>query len=108
MEFIFQRFFHFTPKAGYLFIFQVLMVYINPKTYINMKNAFKLGFLALALSLTVAACGESGKKADGTDTTVTDSSTIVTDTTKVDTVVKDSTVKDTTVKATTEKTEVKH
>jgi ABC-type glycerol-3-phosphate transport system substrate-binding protein len=73
-----------------------------------MKNAFKLGFLALALSLTVAACGESTKKADGTDTTVTDSSTIVTDTAKVDTVVKDSTVKDTTVKATTEKTEVKH
>ena len=56
-----------------------------------MKNAFKLGFLALALSLTVAACGDSTKKADGADTTVTDSSTIVTDTTKVDTVVKDST-----------------
>ncbi len=72
-----------------------------------MKNAFKLGFLAFALSLTVAACN-SGKKADGADTTVTDSSTIVTDTTKVDTVVKDSTVKDTSVKATTEKTEVKH
>jgi ABC-type glycerol-3-phosphate transport system substrate-binding protein len=73
-----------------------------------MKNAFKLGFLALALSLTVAACGDSTKKADGADTTVTDSSTIITDTTKVDTTVKDSTVKDTTVKATTEKTEVKH
>ncbi|GAA4212747.1 hypothetical protein GCM10022289_44000 [Pedobacter jeongneungensis] len=73
-----------------------------------MKNAFKLGFLAMALSLTVAACGGSDKKADGADTTVTDSSTIVTDTTKVDTVVKDSTVKDTTVKATTTKEEVKH
>ncbi|SDG98272.1 hypothetical protein SAMN05421827_11439 [Pedobacter terrae] len=72
-----------------------------------MKNAFKLGFLALALSLTAAACN-SEKKADGADTTVTDSSTIVTDTTKVDTVVTDSTVKDTSVKATTEKTEVKH
>ncbi|MBO9675260.1 MAG: hypothetical protein J7577_17565 [Sphingobacteriaceae bacterium] len=73
-----------------------------------MKNAFKLGFLAFALSLTVAACGESGKKADGADTTITDSSTIVTDTTSVDTTVKDSTVKDTTVKATTTKEEVKH
>ncbi|WP_029284801.1 hypothetical protein [Pedobacter sp. R20-19] len=73
-----------------------------------MKNTFKLGFLALALSLSVAACN-SEKKADGTDTTVTDSSTIVTDTTGVDTVVKDSTVKDTTVKATTKTTEeVKH
>ncbi|WP_412468404.1 hypothetical protein [Pedobacter sp. KLB.chiD] len=72
-----------------------------------MKNAFKLGFLALTLSLTVAACGGSTKKSDGADTTITDSSTIITDTTKVDTVVKDSTVKDTSVKATTEKTEVK-
>ncbi|MCX2493077.1 hypothetical protein OQX63_06310 [Pedobacter sp. PF22-3] len=72
-----------------------------------MKNAFKLGFLALALSLSVVACN-SEKKAEGTDTTATDSSTIVTDTTKKDTVVKDSTVKDTAVKTTTEKTEVKH
>ncbi|MFC3361887.1 hypothetical protein ACFOG5_01685 [Pedobacter fastidiosus] len=72
-----------------------------------MKNAFKLGFLALALSLSVVACN-SEKKADGADTTLTDSSAIVTDTNKVDTIVKDSTVKDTTVKVTTEKTEVKH
>ncbi|MGM9479522.1 hypothetical protein ACS5PU_24085 [Pedobacter sp. GSP4] len=72
-----------------------------------MKNAFKLGFLALALSLSVVACN-SEKKAEGTDTTLTDSSAIVTDTTAKDTVVKDSTVKDTTVKTTTEKTEVKH
>jgi ABC-type glycerol-3-phosphate transport system substrate-binding protein len=96
------------PKfLGYLLIFKVLIVYINPKTIIKMKNAFKLGFLALALSLTVAACGGSGKTGTGSDTTVTDSSTIVTDTNSVDTIVKDSTVKDTTVKATTEKTEVK-
>lgn len=72
-----------------------------------MKNAFKLGFLALALSLSVVACN-STKKAEGADTTATDSSTVVTDTTKKDTLVKDSTVKDTTVKTTTEKTEVKH
>ena len=72
-----------------------------------MKNAFKLGFLALALSLSVVACN-SEKKAEGTDTTATDSSTIVTDTTAKDTTVKDSTVKDTTVKTTSEKTEVKH
>jgi ABC-type glycerol-3-phosphate transport system substrate-binding protein len=67
-----------------------------------MKNLFKFGFLALAISLSVAACN-SEKKADAaTDTTVTDSSTVVTD---VDTTVKDSTVKDTAVKTTT--TEVK-
>jgi len=72
-----------------------------------MKNSFKLGFLALALSLTIAACG-SNQKADGADTTVTDSSTIITDTTDVDTTVKDSTVKDTVVKSTTTKEEVKH
>ncbi|MFC4210431.1 hypothetical protein ACFOWA_04510 [Pedobacter lithocola] len=72
-----------------------------------MKNAFKLGFLALALSLSVVACN-SEKKADGADTTLTDSSAIVTDTTATDTTVTDSTVKDTSVKVTTEKTEVKH
>lgn len=66
-----------------------------------MKNLFKFGFLALAISLSVAACN-SEKKAEATDTTVTDSSTITTD---VDTTVKDSTVKDTAVKTTT--TEVK-
>jgi hypothetical protein len=62
-----------------------------------MKNLFKFGFLALAISLSVAACN-SEKKAEGTDTTITDSSTVVTD---VDTTVKDSTVKDTAVTATT-------
>ncbi|PWS33809.1 hypothetical protein [Pedobacter paludis] len=72
-----------------------------------MKNAFKLGFLALALSLSVVACN-SEKKAEGADTSVTDSSTIVTDTTKKDTTVSDSTVKDTAVKTTTTTTEVKH
>ncbi|QPH40417.1 hypothetical protein [Pedobacter endophyticus] len=72
-----------------------------------MKNAFKLGFLALALSLSVVACN-SEKKADGADTTLTDSSAIVTDSTTMDTTVSDSTVKDTTVAVTTEKTEVKH
>jgi len=72
-----------------------------------MKNAFKLGFLALALSLSVVACN-SEKKAEGADTTQTDSSTIITDTNKVDTVVKDSTVKDTSVKVKTTTTEVKH
>ncbi len=62
-----------------------------------MKNLFKFGFLALAISLSVAACN-SEKKGGASDTTVTDSSTVVTD---VDTTVKDSTVKDTTVTATT-------
>lgn len=66
-----------------------------------MKNLFKFGFLALAISLSVAACN-SEKKAGATDTTVTDTSVVTTD---VDTTVKDSTVKDTAVKTTT--TEVK-
>lgn len=57
-----------------------------------MKNAFKLGFLALALSLSVAACS-SDKKALGTSdsskvdsasktTTTTDTTAAKTDTTK--------------------------
>ena len=62
-----------------------------------MKNLFKFGFLALAISLSVAACN-SEKTGEATDTTITDSSTIVTD---VDTTVSDSTVKDTTVAVTT-------
>ena len=63
-----------------------------------MKNAFKLGFLALALSLTFAACS-SDKKGTGTDTIGTDT-TIKADTTVTDTVVKtDTTVVDSTVKA---------
>jgi len=47
-----------------------------------MKNLFKFGFLALALSLTVVACS-SEKKAEGTDTTAVD--TTVVDTTAADT-----------------------
>ncbi|WP_316804147.1 hypothetical protein [Pedobacter nototheniae] len=73
-----------------------------------MKNAFKLGFLAMALSLTIAACDGISKSKGKSDSTKTDSSVLVTDTNKVDTVVKDSTVKDTSVKITTTKTEVKH
>ena len=49
-----------------------------------MKNAFKLGFLALALSLTFAAC--SGKKADSADSKMADSS--MTDTMMKDTMNK--------------------
>ncbi|MDR2269924.1 MAG: hypothetical protein LBF27_03370 [Sphingobacterium sp.] len=30
-----------------------------------MKNAFKLGFLGLALTLAFASCGETSKKAEG-------------------------------------------
>ena len=37
-----------------------------------MKNLFKFGFLALAISLSVAACS-SEKTADSTDSTMTDS-----------------------------------
>ncbi|MES2457936.1 MAG: hypothetical protein V4594_20430 [Bacteroidota bacterium] len=70
-----------------------------------MKNAFKFGFLALAISLSVAACN-SEKKGESTDTTLTDSSAVVTE---VDTTVTDSTVKDTAVTTTTTTTDtVKH
>jgi len=71
-----------------------------------MKNLFKFGFLALAISLSVAACNSEKKTGSSTDTSVTDSGAVVT--TDVDTTVKavkDTTKKDTTVKTTT--TEVK-
>ena len=51
-----------------------------------MKNLFKFGFLALALSLTVVACS-SEKKAETTDTVGTDTNVVVTDTNVTDTVV---------------------
>ncbi|RYE27919.1 MAG: hypothetical protein EOP42_18295 [Sphingobacteriaceae bacterium] len=64
-----------------------------------MKNTFKLSFLALAISLSVAACS-SDKKAMGTSdssavdsaastsTTTTTDTTATTDTTKTDTTKK--------------------
>ncbi|MFC3559164.1 hypothetical protein [Pedobacter jamesrossensis] len=42
-----------------------------------MKNAFKLGFLALALSLSVVACN-SEKKAEGADSTAVDTTVAAT------------------------------
>jgi len=65
-----------------------------------MKNAFKFGFLAMAISLSFAACsGEKGGDATdstATDSTMTDSSmttvdTMATDSAAVDTLAKDST-----------------
>ncbi|KQS34440.1 hypothetical protein [Pedobacter sp. Leaf194] len=64
-----------------------------------MKNAFKLGFLALALSLSVVACSE--KKADGADTTVVDSTVVdssMKDSSAMDTSKMDTTKMDTTKK----------
>lgn len=54
-----------------------------------MKNAFKFGFLALAISLSVAAC-TSEKKAESTDSTMTDTSMTTVDTTMKDTMMKDT------------------
>ena len=65
-----------------------------------MKNAFKMGFLALALSLSVVAC-KSEKKDSATDSSKVDSTVV--DTTVTDTTVKDTTVKDTTVADTMKK-----
>ena len=64
-----------------------------------MKNAFKFGFLALTISLSVAAC-DSEKKTDGTDTTVVDTtmSTMDTSMSTMDTTMTDSTAMDTTTK----------
>jgi len=60
-----------------------------------MKNAFKFGFLALAISLSVAACN-SEKTAETTDSTMTDSTMTTVDSTVTDTAVVDTMVKDTT------------
>jgi hypothetical protein len=70
-----------------------------------MKNLLKFSFLAIAISLSVVACGPAGKKGNGSDTTSTDSSALLTDTNAIDTMAKDSTVKD---KVETTTPEVKH
>lgn len=57
-----------------------------------MKNLFKFGFLALAISLSVAAC-TSEKKADATDSTMTDTSMTTMDTTTTDSAAMDTAVK---------------
>ncbi|KQC01238.1 hypothetical protein [Pedobacter sp. Hv1] len=55
-----------------------------------MKNFFKLGFVALALSLSVVACN-SEKKADATDSPAVDTNAMAPDTTKADTTKADTT-----------------
>ncbi|NRF37669.1 hypothetical protein [Pedobacter foliorum] len=64
-----------------------------------MKNAFKFGFLALAISLSVAAC-TSEKKGDATmaDSSMTTMDTMMKDSSAMDTMVKDTMMKDTTKK----------
>jgi hypothetical protein len=59
-----------------------LINYLKQKNS-KMKNAFKLGFLALALSLSVAACN-SEKKAEGADSSAVDSSIVDSAAAKVD------------------------
>jgi uncharacterized protein YcfL len=66
-----------------------------------MKNAFKFGFLALVISLSVTACGGSSEQTDTNtlDSTVVDSATVPVDSiaadhTTVDSI--DTTVTDTT------------
>ncbi|WP_256012457.1 hypothetical protein [Desertivirga xinjiangensis] len=58
-----------------------------------MKNLFKFGFVALAISLSVAACS-SNKTGEGSDSTAVDSAAIDTsltvDTTATDSVATDS------------------
>ena len=65
-----------------------------------MKNLFKFGFLALAMSLTFAACN-TNKTSESADSTAIDSAMV--DTTIIDTTIIDTTVVDTTVVDTTKK-----
>lgn len=68
-----------------------------------MKNAFKLGAVALFLSASMVACKGSGSSTT-TDSTKKDSTVAVDSTVKTDSVKKDSTVKvDSTKKDTTKK-----
>ncbi len=61
-----------------------------------MKNLFKLSFLALTISLSVAACSSNKPAETAVDSTAVDSMA-VTDTAAVDTAVVDTAAVDTTV-----------
>ena len=80
---------------GYLLKKQVLTheTHQNSKQNI-MKNLFKFGFLALVISMSVAACSE--KKADSADSTLTDSTMSTMDTTATDSTMLDTAAMDTT------------
>lgn len=59
-----------------------------------MKNLFKFGFLALAISLSIVACNSDKATEETTDSVAVDS--VAVDTTVVDSTVVDSTAADTT------------
>ena len=61
---------------------------ITIKKKIIMKNLFKFGFLALAISLSIVACNSDKAADEATDSTSMDSITV--DTSAVDTVAGDS------------------
>ena len=69
----------------------LLCTKLNLKKTIIMKNLFKFGFLAIAVSLSVAACNTNKSEGDTTDTTV------LGDTTMMDTTMMDTTMADTTM-----------
>jgi uncharacterized protein YcfL len=60
-----------------------------------MKNLFKFGFLALVLSLSVAACS-SEKTAESSDSTMMDTTMSTVDTTMTDSTMADTAMADTT------------
>ena len=59
-----------------------------------MKNLFKLGFFALAISLTAVACNSNKPAEENTDTVAVEAvdTTVVVDTTGADTTVVDTVV----------------
>jgi hypothetical protein len=77
---------------GYLLKSLVLKdkLIIIKKKKINMKNLFKFGFFALAISLSVVACNSNKATDASADSASVDSITV--DTAAVDTVAADSSV----------------
>ncbi|SEN41897.1 hypothetical protein SAMN05192574_10399 [Mucilaginibacter gossypiicola] len=91
---------------GYLFLFLVLRCKLLNHLFkkLNMKN-FKLGFLALAIAVSFAAC-KGSSSASSADSTKADTSKMAADTTKADSAKADTTkaaAADTTKKDTTKK-----
>jgi hypothetical protein len=88
---------------GYLFIDGVLTYKLTIQSHKlnqNMKNSIKVGFFALAIAVSAAACkGNGSATTDSSKTTTVDS----TKTTVVDTAKKDTSKKDTAAKMDTTK-----
>lgn len=85
---------------GYLFVIRVLTLrkLFKTKNPTTMKNVLKFGFVALAISMSVAACSSNKSGSESADSASSDSAMMSSDSTSMmgDSTMADSAMKDTT------------